>query len=222
MEITGKVSAQLLPNQPGGANGAPADPLPLLPGCNDLLAGGDAGAAIAALTVQMGREQKKSAMANRRNAEATESAEQGQQIQALRDKADLVRVQGFVDAAMTVGEGAMKFGSDMNTASSEGHKARGESADQERTGKEGARFGGAASGFKASGQIVDGMFKGAIIDKDTDHAVHEQLASRAKRAVDDAVGDYDDAKKLLEKALDFYKEYTGAKNGAVSAAIHRA
>ena len=44
----------------------------------------------------------------------------------------------------------------------------------------------------------------------------------AKHAVDDAMGNYDDAKKLLDKALDFYKEYTGAKNGAVSAAIHRA
>lgn len=209
---------------------------PILPGSQDLMASGDAGAMIAALAMETGRAQKKAAMDNRRAAEAVEDAQQGEQIEALRDKADLMRVQGFVDAAFTVAEGAMSFGSEMNGAASMEHDGRakelgadglhfaegGENISAGRTKGEGAWCKGGADFAKAGQSIADGLFKGAIADKDTDAQVHEQLATRAKRAVDDAMGEVDDAKKLMEKALDFYKEYTGAKNGAVSAAIHRA
>ncbi len=187
---------------------APAATPDILPGCRELLVSGDAGAMIAALSVEMGRSQKKAASAARHNAEATEDAEQGAQIQALREKADLVRIQGVVDGALTLAEGACAFGSSMKTA--------------EGKSKAAAAYKGGADFLGAGKQLADGLFKGAIADKDTDAQVHEQLATRAKRAVDEATGDYEDAKKLLEKALDFYKEYTGAKNGAVSAAIHRA
>lgn len=198
------------------------DAPPMLPGTHDLMCSGDAGAMIAALAVESGRSQKKAALEQRRNAEATETAEQNAQIQALRDKADLVRIQGVVDGAMTLGEGLLDFGKDMNAASAEGAKSEGRLGDQASADARAARYGGGAKLVKATGQVVDGLFKGAIADKDTDAQVHEQLATRAKRAVEDATGDYEDAKKLMEKALDFYKEYTGAKNGAVSAAIHRA
>lgn len=211
MDIRAPQAQVLVPIIAGdvAAPGAPpGDSLPLLPGSKELMSSGDAGSMIAALCVEMGRNQKKAAMENRRNAEATEDAEQGAQIQALRDKADLVRVQGVVDGALKLAEGACSFASSMKSADGKAKAA--------------AVYKGGAEVLDASTKVVDGFFKGATIDLDTDATVHEQLATRAKRAVDDAMGEVDDAKKLIEKALDFYKEYTGAKNGAVSAAIHRA
>ena len=229
------LTATPMGSTPSNAGERPPGP-PVLPAVQDLMASGDAGSMIAALCVEMGRTQKKQALENRRSAEALESSEQNAQIEALRDKADLTRVQGFVDAAFTVGEGAMSFGSEMNGAASMEHDGRakelaadglhfaegGENISAGRTKSEGAWCKAGTDATKAGQSIADGLFKGAIADDDTDAQVHEQLATRAKRAVDDAMGEVEDAKKLIEKALDFYKEYTGAKNGAVSAAIHRA
>lgn len=221
---------------PAGVDGQRPPGPPVLPAARELMASGDAGSMIAALCIETARTQKMQALENRRSAEALESSEQGAQIQTLRDKADLMRAQGFVDAAFTVGDGAMNFGSDMNAAATMKHDGRarelgadglhfaegGENISAGRTKSEGAWCKGAADLTKAGRGLADGVFKGALADADTDAQVHEQLATRAKRLVDDAMGEVDDAKKLMEKALDFYKEYTGAKNGAVSAAIHRA
>lgn len=226
---------------------APAEPSSLLAATNELLASGDPGAAIAALAVQMGHAQKQAAQKARASAEKAEDAAQSAQIEALRDKADLMRVQGVVDGAMSIGGAALDLGSNLSTLSAKGLNddaggirsglkdstpamtaaaGRTEIASLQRTADTSTK---AANWLHAGHelnagvkQVADGLFNGAIADKDTDSQVHEQLATRAKRAVDDAMGEVDDAKKLIEKALDFYKEYTGAKNGAVSAAIHRA
>lgn len=230
-----------------GAEGNVAESTPLLSAANELLLSGDPGAAIAALGIQTGREQKHAAQVQRRDAEALEASEQNAQIEALRDKATLQRVQGAVDGAMTIGGAALQLGSDLSSLRSKGLNDAASDVDKSvdkstsamntqashaeatclRT--EGNHAQGTANWLKAGhelndglGKVGDGLFKGAITDKETDATVHEQRATRARHAVDDAMGNNDDAKKLLDKALDFYKEYTGAKNGAVSAAIHRA
>ena len=123
---------------------------------------------------------------------------------------------------MTIGEGALNFAGGMNEAAEMKHTAEGDKLGAAGAHKDASWCKGGASLVKGGQEIADGLFKGAEADKDIDAQVHDQAATRAKRAVDDAMGDYEDAKKLLEKALDFYKEYTGAKNGAVAAAIHRA
>lgn len=245
----GKVDGLYVAGTEDGPTGGACESTPLLSAANSLLVSGDAGAAIAALCIQTGREQKHAAQVQRRDAETLEASEQNAQIEALRDKAGLVRVQGVVDGAMTIGGAALQLGSDLSTLSSKGlnDKAGSFGKELDKTSSPSAmntqaslgemgyahaladRAEGSANWLKAGHdlnagvkEIGDGLFKGAILDKDTDATVHEQLATRAKHAVDDAMGNYDDAKKLLDKALDFYKEYSGAKNGAVSAAIHRA
>lgn len=230
-----------------GPEGNVAESTPLLSAANELLLSGDPGAAIAALGIQTGREQKHAAQVQRRDAEALEASEQNAQIEALRDKATLQRVQGAVEGAMTIGGAALQLGSDLSSLRAEGLRDKAADVDKsvdETTSRmstqtshaestclraEGHSVQGSADWLHAGhefnkgvSEIGDGLFKGAITDKDTDATVHEQGATRAKHAVDDAMGNYDDAKKLLDKALDFYKEYSGAKNGAVSAAIHRA
>jgi hypothetical protein len=212
-----------------------------------MLCSGDVGAAIAALVIKMGHEQKQAAQKARASSEAAEDAAQSTQIDALHDKANLMRIQGVVDGTMTVGGAALDLGSNLSSLSA---KAKNDDAGGIKSGmsESDSKMTSSANRTQIAslqrtadhstssanwlhagkdlntgvGQITDGLFKGAIADKDTDATVHEQLATRAKRAVDDAMGEVDDAKKLIDKALDFYKEYTGAKNGAVSAAIHRA
>lgn len=248
MNIQGVSNAGPLSPQPGADVGASAaESSPLLAATNEMLVSGDAGAAIAALAVQMGHAQKQAAKKARAAAECAEDAAQSAQIDALRDKANLMRVQGVVDGAMSIGGAALDLGSNLSTLNAKGLNddasgiksgikdstpamtaaaGRTEVAALQRTADASTKAGhwlhaghDLDAGVK---QVADGLFKGAIADDDTDAQVHEQLATRAKRAVDVAMGEVEDAKKLIEKALDFYKEYTGAKNGAVSAAIHRA
>jgi len=87
----------------------------------------------------------------------------------------------------------------------------------------------AAESWKAEGeligggkQIADGLFQGAITDKDADEKTHEASADAFKQIADDAHDDEKDAKDLMNKALDFYKEYVDTKNQTAMAAIHRA
>ena len=74
----------------------------------------------------------------------------------------------------------------------------------------------------ATKSVVDGLFNGAITDKDADEKMHEASAARFKRIADDAHDNEKDAKALLNKALDFYKEYVDTKNQTAMAAMHRA
>ncbi len=86
-----------------------------------------------------------------------------------------------------------------------------------------------ASYYKAAGDLAgatktmsDALFSGAITDKDTDSKAHDIAAQAFKKMADDAHDTENDAKALLNKALDFYKEYVDTKNQTAMAAIHRA
>ena len=83
-------------------------------------------------------------------------------------------------------------------------------------------YSGGAGLAGATKTLADGLFNGAITDKDTDSKQHEMAAQAFKKIADDAHDDENDAKQLLNKALDFYKEYVDTKNQTVMAAIHRA
>ena len=81
---------------------------------------------------------------------------------------------------------------------------------------------GASDGLGAVKTIFDGFLSGAITDKDTDAKAHEMAAQSFKQIAQDAHDVESDAKALLNKALDFYKEYVDTKNQTAMAAIHRA
>ncbi|HEY1955205.1 MAG TPA: hypothetical protein VGH28_06320 [Polyangiaceae bacterium] len=83
-------------------------------------------------------------------------------------------------------------------------------------------YSGGASLAGATKTLADGLFGGAITDKDTDAKQHDIAAQSFKQMADDAHDDEKDAKDLLSKALDFYKEYVDTKNQTTMAAIHRA
>lgn len=68
----------------------------------------------------------------------------------------------------------------------------------------------------------DGMSKADEILNDAKATEAEHLANHAKRAVDDERDAVKDAKDLMDKAIEFYKEYSSGKNQAMAAATHRA
>jgi len=228
-----------------------------MPELNQLACSGDPGAMLAALTMQAAKSEREVSRAQRDNAEKMQEADEAKEIQDLHDKADLVRIQGFVDGFTQIGSAALNLGSGLADAHAAGDQANAEDVqnklDAEKAGmtpnevqdhqvgfqqqqtqitnlKQDAasckadsswqRFG--AEGLGAGQKVADGLFQGAITDKDTDAKVHDMAAQAAKRMVDDARSDEGDAKQLMEKALEFYKEYSETRAQTMMAATHRA
>lgn len=211
----------------------------LLPGVNALMCSGDPGAMLAALTMQTAHEQQKVARAQRDNCEqAQEKAEQAE-IADLRSKADLQRAQGIADGICDFAQAGMDFASgvekldatsdDLNANNKDGKDNPKGTLDsnnvRDTAAHEEARANAWKSGSEGMGgvkSILHGAFDGEITDKDTDSKQHDIAAQAFKKMADDAHDTENDAKQLLNKALDFYKEYVDTKNQTVMAAIHRA
>ena len=228
----------------------------LLPGAQELMCSGDPGAMLAALTMQTAREQEKVSRAQRDACESAQAKAEAAEIQDLREKADLTRIQGLVGGALQIGQAAMSFASSMQGLTADNLKDEASEASENATAErakvstpgdemdscaqrshddaialksESRNAQQSAADYKAAGDlagatktIADGFFNGAIMDKDTDSKAHDMAAQAFKRMADDAHDAQNDAKALLNKALDFYKEYVDTKNQTAMAAIHRA
>lgn len=226
------------------------DPPHVMPEISQLAFSGDPGAMLAALTMQTAKSESEVSRKTRDAAMSAEEKADAAAVQDLHDKATLQRVQGFVDGAMQIAQGACDLGAGLNEASaaSQEHEAAAKQADlkenssayskehndalkqsadslnaganQSKTDAAWDHFG--SSGFGAAKSVADGLFNGAITDKDADEKMHEAASATYKRIADDAHDNENDAKALLNKALDFYKEYVDTKNQTAMAAIHRA
>ncbi len=210
---------------------------------------GDPGAMLAALTMKMAKDQRETARAQRDQAMDAQEKSDAAQIQDMRDKANLQLAQGIVDGATQMAQGVCDVASGLNTIAGEASKsdAAGErdlmehgyaqggeqraamadyanSCDASALSSEKAaawdKFGGSAFGTARS--VADGCFNKAITDKDADAKMHDESATAFKQMADDAHDAEHDAKDLLSKALDFYKEYVDTKNQTALAATHRA
>lgn len=183
-----------------------------------LVGSGDPGAMLAALVVESGKTQGDVARQTRHAAEHAQVAAESAEIQDMHDKADLQREQGIIDGALQIAQGVGEFAKGMNEASATVDGGAAKQADEERA----TCWGAGAAGLKGAQSVVDGVFNGNITDKDADEKVHEASADACKQIAADAHDDEKDAKDLMNKALDFYKEYVDAKNQTTMAAIHRA
>jgi hypothetical protein len=173
---------------------------------------------LAALTMSMAKQQHETARAQRDQSMAAQEKADAAQVQDMRDKANLQRWQGAINGALEIGQGLCDVGKGLNEARAVNDTGKDLHDDKVRA----AWFGGGAALGKAAESVSNGMFSGAITDKDADAKMHEASADGYKRMADDAHDAENDAKDLLHKALDFYKEYVDAKNQTAMAAIHRA
>jgi hypothetical protein len=232
------------------ATAADAPAAPVMPEANELLFSGDPGAMLAALTMVTAKNEEKVSRQGRDEALDAQEKSERAEIQDLHDKANLQRAQGFFDGAMQIGKGLCDMGAGFDEASEAGQsgQAAADEADIKQNGSlyspdrvdalqssanelhqgaaashaDAAGCKGAGSAFSAGQSIGDGLFQGAITDKDADEKAHEASGDTFKRIADDAHDSENDAKQLMTKALDFYKEYVDTKNQTVMAALRRA
>ncbi len=230
----------------------PSNAPELMPGVQPLLVSGDPGAMLAALTMQTAHDEAKVSRQQRQSAEQAQINSEAAEVQDLHDKATLQRVQGVVDGVLEIAKGACDFGAGMSDASSaretadagadrhdaaQGAKDKSLDADKvdslnksadaldtkaAASKADASKWSGAGSAIGAAKSMADGFLQAAITDKDADEKMHEASADAFKRIADDAHDDEKDAHDLLNKALDFYKEYVDTKNQTAMAATHRA
>ena len=217
-----------------GVSGAPSL---LRDSLNGLLASGDPGAAIAALAVAMGRSERKSNDAIRASAERLQEGEDNNQLDAMRSKANVALASGIVSGAATAASGACSAVSGLKSAKSElaGDKLNNleKAADNRgaaavltqqkadfKVGATDARLAG--DSISASAKLTTSLLDFSASRHDINATAHAHAASHAKNAVDDAREGMQDASKLLDKALEFYKEYTSTKDQTTAIASRRA
>ncbi len=229
---------------------ASVDAPSLLPEVSQLACSGDPGAMLAALSMQTAKAEHDTSRTMRDNAMSAQEKAEAAEVADMHGKADLQRAQGFFDGAMQIAQGACDLGAGVADAhaASESAEAQKEQADIKENGdsyskdhvealqtsvdtlKSGAKASdsesklahGASSGFSCVKAVGDGLFSGEMTDKDADAKMHDASAQTFKQIADDANDSMKDAKDLMTKALDFYKEYVDTKNQTTMAAIHRA
>ncbi len=197
---------------------APFSPAAVMPEVSALQFSGDPGAMLAALTMATAKSEGDVARQQRDDAMSAQDKSEALEIHDMRDKANLQRVQGVVDGALQITAGLCDLGKGINEAKEVGATGSDLKDDKLRA----AWLGGGSAACKAGQSVADGLFNGAITDKDADAKMHAASADAFKRMADDAHDNEKDAKELLTKALDFYKEYVDTKNQTTLAATHRA
>ncbi len=185
---------------------APAAPSPLLPDpAAQLMMGGDPGAMVAALVIETAKSEKDIANKVDQTETAIQEQEQKAQVAAMHQKADDMRAQAWVTGGMGLASAGLSFAG----ASYEFHST------------EARQFDAASKGMTAVGGAVQGQFAAQNEDTDATVATHEHNAADAGRAASQAYDNGRDAKKLLDAAIDFYREYSSAAEQTKAAAVHR-
>jgi hypothetical protein len=174
---------------------------------------------VAALAVQSSNTQREIARSQRDNALQAQAHAQAAEIQDMRTKANMQRAQGIVDGTLQIGQGVCDLASGINDAKALTQTDKTAAAASKVTA---AWDRAGATALGAGRSIVDGLFNGAITDKDADAKVQDAAAQTFKQIADDAHDSERDAQATIDKAVDFYKEYVDTKAQAAMAAVHRA
>lgn len=189
---------------PGDGGGGAGGTVSLLPDpATQLAVSGDPGAMLAALTIETAKEQRDVSRELRQGEEATQDREEQAEVAAMHDKAGDMRAQAWEEGAFDASAGVMQMA---GAGASGGAQTRWEAG---------------ATLMKAGGKVVTGLDAAGNEDKDADVVAHKHTGDRARRAADDAHEGEKEAQKLLDTAIDFYREYTSASDQAKAAATHR-
>ena len=182
----------------------------LLPAPNPQVAqlamGSDLGGQIAALLIESGYSEKKSAHEARQAAEKQQAEHDQEQLDAMQSEADTKMMSGIVGGVATAGQGVCQIGASFNSMNSE--PAR--------------RWEGFGKLSEAGGKLGTTLLDHSAAMDNIHAKAAEQASERDKRAIDDERDNEKDAKDLINRAIDYYKEYTSAKSDCSKAAIMRA
>lgn len=201
-----------------------------------LLISGDPGAAIAALAVAMGRSERESNEKIRHSADRLQEGEEHNQLDEMQKKATAALASGIVSGAATAASGACSAVGGLKSAQSDLASDKlsqlDATADQSRVADltkqkydfkvDATKAKLAGDSFTASGKLTSSLLDYDAGQHDISATAHSQAAAHAKSAVDDARDGMQDAAKLLDKALEFFKEYSATKEQTAAIAARRA
>lgn len=185
-----------------------------------LLASGDPGAQMAALAVQSGTAERKASSEARQAYEAAEETEDEKEVDALRQKANDLQTEGWIQAAGMAAEGAMDA-----TGGAVGLKMLG--GDSSQLGIASANdvssiFHGLGFGAEAVATVPASATRAAESNDDADAALHRANADLAKAAADDMRDTQKDAADYVKAGVDFYNAYVSTEAQTNAAALHKA
>lgn len=188
----------------------------VLPDPNTTLAlSGNPGAELAALMVKAGAAQRDTAQAARETQEKVEEQEDDAEVSAMRQKASDIQTAGWAEGLGMAFEGAMGVAGAAVTAGA----ATGDAGATRRA--DGAGIGAGGRVGSATGLIAAAYPKADEATMDANAAAHKAASDRARTAGDDLKDARKSGDDLVSAALDFYREYTGAKASERGAALHR-
>jgi hypothetical protein len=169
-----------------------------------LATSGDVGAELAALAVQSGEAQRRTAQDIRDSLEDYLDSQQNQQIEAMRAKARDAFGNAFVEGLGIAANG----GFDMTAAFSC-------DADKSKW---------TAGGTLAQGcaKMGSAFFAQNMANDDADATGHANAADHARRTIDDMNDACKGADGYVNAAIEFYREYVSAQGQTMNAALHRA
>jgi hypothetical protein len=212
----------VMPEETVDANAVGSASPDLLPGAVQLLGSGDPGAELAALVSMSARSQKRLASELRKSEEAMMKKAEDDQVTALHRQAGLALAAGLLSGATTVAAAGFELASGLaGVRSKELHEA-GDTAGSYTLERRATSFKMASTVFDAMGKVDEGVMNAASKNAEADGTRAQYAAGHAKRGVDDANELRDDAQRMLEKAFDFYREWTQGQAGAAQAALRRA
>jgi hypothetical protein len=168
----------------------------LLPQPNAALLSGDPATALAALAIQNGKDERDIERTAKSTFDAIEDREEQAEVDQMHQKADDIRSNALISSGLEVSAGAPTCA--------------------------GAKYDGVAKTLDAGGKAYGALGKATEEVDEATIRTHEHAANHAKRAAEDARDGVKDATELIKTAIDFYREYTTAKDQAQSAATHRA
>jgi hypothetical protein len=157
---------------------------------------GDFGAQIAKLALEAAYDDKHMAQGMRRAEENAQQRADDAQLKAMEREADAKFVGGVVGGACSVGAGV--------------GMARG------------GKWEGIGRATDGGGRLVSAVSDASASAYGIEAKRQEQLAGRHQRAAEDARDAAKDASDMIDRTIEFYKEYRTAQVDNQKAAIHRA
>jgi hypothetical protein len=194
----------------------------LLPAAAQLLRSGDPGAELAALVAMSARNQKKMASELRKSEEVMMKKAEDAQVAALHRQAGLAIAGALMSGTTALASAGFQLGSGLATVRAKELDDAGSKAGSHEVETRAATLKLGGQVMEAMGKLGEGAFQAAQKNAQADETSAQHAAGRAKRGVDDANELREDAKRLLEKAFDFYREWTQGQSGAAQAALRRA
>jgi hypothetical protein len=158
--------------------------------------GDDFGSEVATLAVETDAQSQTVERSVQHAEEDAARAERDRQIEAMRQKADDIRTQGWIDGACGVVQGSLEA---CNT-------------DMSKAG---------ATGVQSATKVVDAQFAGSEATADADAAAHSQAAARAEQAAKDAHDAASAEEDVAQKVIASYEQVAQTLANARLAVVQR-